>query len=42
MKKSDSIEINAILNGLKGWEKADERKHFKNYGLQRFYKRIEN
>ncbi|EPY2302350.1 virulence-associated E domain-containing protein [Clostridium sporogenes] len=39
MKKSDSIEINNILNSLKGWSKSQKRIRFKEYGLQRFYER---
>lgn len=40
MKKSDSIEINNILNSLKGWRKNSKAKRFKEYGLQRFFERI--
>ena len=40
MKKSDSIEINNILNSLKGWRKNPKAKRFKEYGLQRFFERI--
>lgn len=40
MKKSDSIEINNILNSLKGWAKNSKAKRFKEYGLQRFFERI--
>lgn len=40
MKKSDSIEINNILNSLKGWSKNPKAKRFKEYGLQRFFERL--
>lgn len=39
IKKADSIELNNILYGLKGWEKSDKRFRFKEYGLQRFFER---
>lgn len=39
MKKSDSIEINNILNSLKGWSKSQKMTRFKEYGKQRFYER---
>lgn len=39
IKKSDSIELNNILDRLKGWERSDKRIRFKLYGLQRFYER---
>lgn len=42
MKKSDSIEINAILNGLKGWKKTSDRIYLKQYGRQRVYVKSEN
>ncbi len=41
MKKSDSIEINNILNRLKGWSKATKRIRFKEYGMQRYFERID-
>lgn len=41
MKKSDSIEINNILNSLKGWSKAAKRIRFKEYGIQRYFERID-
>lgn len=41
IKKADSIEINNILNSLKGWKKAQERTQFKEYGRQRYYKRVD-
>lgn len=40
IKKSDSIEINNILNSLKGWCKISKAQRFKEYGLQRFFERI--
>lgn len=40
MKKSDSIEINNILNGLNGWAKNPKAKRFKEYGLQRFFEKV--
>lgn len=39
MKKSDSIEINNILNSLKGWSKSQKTFRFKEYGKQRIYER---
>ena len=39
MKKSDSIEINNILNRLKGWERSEKMIRFKEYGMQRYYER---
>lgn len=39
MKKSDSIEINNILNRLKGWSKSNVGTKFKLYGKQRYYTR---
>lgn len=42
MKKSDSIEINAILNSLKEWIKAPDRVYLKQYGRQRVYIRNKN
>lgn len=41
MKKSDSIEINNILNSLKNWSKAAKRIRFKEYGMQRYFERID-
>lgn len=41
MKKSDSIEINNILNSLKDWSKAIKRIRFKEYGMQRYFERID-
>jgi putative DNA primase/helicase len=41
IKKTDSIEINAILNGLKGWSKSEKRIRFKEYGLQRCYEKCD-
>lgn len=40
MRKTDSIEINNILNSLKGWSKAVKMFRFKEYGVQRYYERI--
>jgi predicted P-loop ATPase len=37
MKKSDSIELNNILNRLKGWGKSKKMSRFKFYGMQRYY-----
>lgn len=43
MKKSDSIELNNILNRLKGWSKSKKMSRFKFYGMQRYYiKNVEN
>lgn len=39
IKKTDSIEINNILNRLKGWIKSPKTVRFKEYGMQRFYER---
>lgn len=39
MKKSDSIELNNILNRLKGWGKSNAGTRFKLYGKQRYYAR---
>lgn len=39
IKKTDSIELNNILNRLKGWDKSPKRLRFKEYGLQRYYER---
>lgn len=42
MKKSDSLEINSILNSLEGWSNRDkDRPYFPLYGQQRAYTRIE-
>lgn len=42
MKKSDSLEINAILNSLDGWSNADKKLHYLNiYGRQRIFNRIQ-
>ena len=40
IRKADSIEINAILNRLSGWEKTKKTSRFGDYGMQRFYKRV--
>lgn len=39
IKKTDSIEINNTLNALKGWERSGKVTRFKEYGMQRYYKR---
>jgi len=40
IRKSDSIELNNILNGLKGWRKTKNKIEFKIYGRQRSFERI--
>ncbi|MEG2742166.1 MAG: virulence-associated E family protein [Clostridium sp.] len=40
MRKTDSIEINSILNKLKGWSKSEKTARIKEYGKQRFYERL--
>ena len=43
LKKSDSLEINSILNSLDGWCNRDKARHYFNlYGRQRVYERIED
>ncbi|WWU63803.1 virulence-associated E family protein [Clostridium baratii] len=41
MKKSDSLEINGILNKLSGWERAGKATRFKIYGKQRYFSRVD-
>lgn len=41
LKKSDSLEINGILNNLEGWSNSDKTlEYLPIYGRQRVYKRI--
>lgn len=41
LKKSDSLEINSILSGLKDWDNTDKKRHYlRLYGQQRVYARI--
>lgn len=37
--KKDLLEIGMIMQGLEGWDRADERKRVPKYGLQRLWKR---
>lgn len=39
MKRTDSLEINNILNGMRNWEKAKSSTRFNIYGTQRFFAR---
>ena len=41
IKKTDSIEINNTLSSLKGWERSGKVTRFKEYGMQRYYKKKE-
>lgn len=40
IKRADSMEINSILTGLKGWSKMSATQRHKLYGVQRFFKRV--
>lgn len=42
IRKTDSIEINNILNSMKGWSRSQKMTRFKEYGKQRYYSRDEN
>ncbi|MDP4176139.1 MAG: virulence-associated E family protein [Bacteroidota bacterium] len=39
IRKADSIEINNILNSLKGWKRSQKSAIYKLYGKQRLYER---
>ena len=38
-KKQDGYEIASIMARIRGWERSDERKRIRGFGLQRFYVR---
>lgn len=39
LRKRDSIELNGILTGLKGWIRSSKLKYYGNYGRQRGFER---
>lgn len=39
--KKDSNEISLIMQGLDGWEKAPKVKRFQDYGVQKYWRKVE-
>lgn len=40
MQRKDSMEINAILQGLRGWKRSKDKRRYGIYGLQRGFERV--